>query len=162
MGRQDREEKVGEARIVKLPSFQVVGMKYHGTIEDNTIPQLWRDFHPRIPEIKGILKPQHAYGIGHNFDHAAGVFDYLAAYEVESLENIPAGMEGWHIPEKTYAVFESTLPGLSDTFRHIYQIWMPESGYRRAEGPEFELYGPSFQPEGAASRLEIYIPIEEA
>jgi predicted transcriptional regulator YdeE len=36
---------------------------------------------------------------------------------------------------------------------------LPQSGYRRAHGPEFELYGEQFNPSDSNAMLHLYIPV---
>ena len=61
-----------------------------------------------------------------------------------------------------YAVFTCTLPTIGATYEHIYGTWLPASGYRHADGPEFELYrDEEFDPEDPDSVMHIYIPIEK-
>ena len=43
-----------------------------------------------------------------------------------------------------------------------YQQWLPQSGYKRAIGPEFELYDEKFNPQDPASMLYRYVPIVSA
>lgn len=149
-----------EAKIATRPAFTVVGMLYHGKNEKNEIPQMWREFVPRESEIKHKVNPHVAYGVIGNFDESSGEFDYVAGFEVDSLADIPEGMVSWEVPEQTYAVFTCTLPTLMEAFQHAYKTWLPQSGYKRADGPEFELYDENFNPGDENSEMYIYIPIK--
>lgn len=149
-----------EPKIVTRPGFTVVGMLYHGKNEKGEIPQMWGQFIPRVDEIKHKVNPHVAYGVIGNFDESSGEFDYVAGLEVESIAGIPEGMVSWEVPEQTYAVFTCTLPTLMEAFQHAYKTWLPQSGYSRAGGPEFELYDENFDPEDESSEMYIYIPIE--
>ena len=149
-----------EAKIVSRPAFTVVGLKYHGKNEHNEIPQMWREFGPRMREIKHIVNPHVAYGVAGNYDEDSGEFDYVAGFEVDSVADMPEGMASWEVPEQTYAVFPCTLPTLHETFQYAYKTWLPQSGRQRAEGPEFELYDEKFDPEDASSEMYVYIPVK--
>jgi AraC family transcriptional regulator len=46
------------------------------------------------------------------------------------------------------------------TFHAIFNTWLPESGHRIAEGPEFEKYGKDFDPQRGTGTVEIWIPVE--
>jgi AraC family transcriptional regulator len=61
------------------------------------------------------------------------------------------------VPANTYAVFEATLPTLAETFDHIYNKWLPDSGCQQAIGPYFERYDANFSPDNPV--LSIYIPV---
>jgi AraC family transcriptional regulator len=148
-----------EPKIVTKSAFTVVGVKYRGKNEKNEIPQLWEQFGPRICEIKRLADPHVAYGVMHNYDEESGEFDYVAGFEVSSVAEVPEGMVSWEVPEQTYAVFTCTLPTLMETFEHAYKTWLPQSGYQRADSPEFELYDENFDSQDENSEMAIYIPI---
>ena len=38
---------------------------------------------------------------------------------------------------------------------------LPASGYQRAAGPEFELYGEAFNPEDSTSEFHAYVPVSK-
>ncbi len=147
--------------LTTRPAFTVIGLLYRGDNKNNEIPQLWDVLYPaRAAEITGKVQPDVAYGVEDNFDHEAGVWDYLAGYEVSPDAPVPSGLTRKQIPAQTYAVFKTTLPEISKTMDAIYQGWMPASGYRRADGPEFELYDQDFDPPAGKLGFYVYIPID--
>lgn len=148
-----------EPKIVERSAFTVAGLKYHGNNKNNEIPQLWGQFGQRAGDIKNVVNPHVAYGVMGNFDEESQEFDYIAGMEVEEGADVPQGMAHWHVPSQTYAVFTGTLPNLMETYKYIYETWLPQSGHRHTNGPEFEFYDKTFDPEDPASELEIYIPI---
>ena len=150
-----------EPEIVTRPAFTVVGMKYGGRNEKNEIPQLWEKFMPRSGEIKQRTNPN-AYGVEDNYDKKTGEFDYLAGFEVQDTSDVPEGMEIWQVPEQTYAVFPCNLKSIKQAFRQIYREWLPQSGYQRAGGPDFEFYDDSFKPDQGKLELFIYVPVRKA
>lgn len=144
-----------------LPAFTVIGLLYRGDNKKGEIPQLWDALFPdRAAEIAGKVNPHIAYGVEDNFDHEAGVWDYLAGYEVSPDAPVPSGMVRKHIPPQTYAVFAVTLPEIRQTMDAIYQQWLPHSGYKRADGPEFEYYDQDFDPSAGKLGFYVYIPVE--
>jgi AraC family transcriptional regulator len=151
-----------EPKIVTRPAFIVVGMRYRGKNEHNEIPQLWERFMPRTGEIKQRLNIATCYGVMDNYDEKTGEFDYLAGFEVQSASDVPEGMESWQVLEQTYAVFPCNLKNIRETFRQIYHDWLPQSGHRRAAGPEFEFYDEKFKPDQGTLDLYIYIPVRKA
>ena len=148
-----------EPTIVSKPAFTVVGVKYRGKNENNEIPQLWSDFDPRIGEIQHKVDEHACYGVCANADEQTHEFDYFAAFEVDSTDDIPEGMVSFEVPAATYAVFRTTLPDIGKTFDHAYHTWLPGSGYQSSGGPDLELYDEEFDPRVPASTFEIYIPI---
>lgn len=149
-----------EAKIVKREAFAVVGLMHSGKNESNEIPQMWEALGPRLSEIPHVAVPDVAYGVCDNFDEGSGTFDYLAGIQVKRASDLPEGMASWHVPGATYAVFTCTLPTLGETHARIHSGWLPDSGYRRVPGPEFELYDGNFDPRDPDSRMDIYIPVQ--
>ena len=52
------------------------------------------------------------------------------------------------------------IAAIRQTWLTIFSKWLPESGYKLAEGPEFERYGEDFNPRTGSGGVEIWIPIE--
>ncbi len=143
-------------KIEQKPGFTIVGMKYRGRNQKNEVPQLWETFIPRLAEVPNRAGLGGSYGVMDNYDEDSGEFDYIAGVEVSSAEEIPDGMVSHVVPDQIYAVFKCTLPTLHQTFRRIDQEWFPESGHKRAKGPEFEFYNEEFHID---ETLYLYIPL---
>lgn len=148
-------------QIVQRPALTLVGLKYRGKNQNNEVPQLWGQFMARFHEIDRIIDPGVCYGAQDNFDNASGEFDYLAAYEAPPDSPIPAGMERWQIDANEYAVFPTTLATIHQSYDAIYGTWLPQSGYRRAPGAEFELYDETFQADDPHSTFYLYVPLAQ-
>ncbi len=155
-----KEEAVMEPKIVHWTAFTVAGMEYKGKNENNEIKELWGVFWPRATEIKHVVWDRGSFGICRDWPEKPGL-DYLAAVEVEKVEDLPEGMTVWQIPEQTYAVFPCTLLTLHEAYRHAFEDWMPRSRYERAKGPDFEHYTAEFIAEEPGSTMYIYVPIEK-
>jgi AraC family transcriptional regulator len=148
-----------QPQIVTKPAFTVVGLRLQTTPMSPEIPQLWDQFVPRMAEIQQGVEPGVSYGLmSHSEDMSR--LDYMAGSAVETVVDLPAGMMSWTVPANTYAVFETTLATIGETFGYVYNTWLPTSGYRQAAGPYFERYPETFDPEGN-SALAIYLPIEK-
>jgi AraC family transcriptional regulator len=148
-----------QPKIVERPGFTVVGLKYRGKNENNEIPQLWQAFGPRVGEIKNMVDDHVAYGISANIDKSSGEFDYIAGFEVSTVEEIPRDMVSFEVPGGKYAVFSTTLPRIGETFDSAYHTWLPQSGYQPIGGPEFEVYDEHFDPQEPDSLFDLYIPV---
>jgi AraC family transcriptional regulator len=148
-----------EPRIVSMPAFTVVGVKYHGRNENNEIKQMWDEFGPRMGEIAHVVNQDVCYGVCANMDEQTHEFDYVAGFAVESTADMPDGMTSMEVAEATYAAFATTLPAIGQTFEKAYHTWLPQSGYQSAGGPELEVYGEEFDPRDPASSFDILIPI---
>jgi AraC family transcriptional regulator len=148
-----------DLKTVSLPSFRLVGMLYAGPIRGNSVPELWRQFAPRMAEIENPVNPEIGFGAQDHFNHAAGTFEYLAAIEVKAAGRIPHGMQSWVIPAQTYAVFPASLSIFSQDYEKAYGEALPAAGLERGDGPEFERYDEDFEPGNPTSPFALYIPI---
>jgi AraC family transcriptional regulator len=132
---------------------------------ETKIPALWGRYLSRSGEIAQRLSPADL-GVVICLDdkesksHPDELF-YLAGAEVAGDGNAPDGLTVLTIPAGEYAVF--THKGLLDkigmTMNYIYGSWLPKSGQKLREAPEFEVYDQRFIPNSEQSELDIYIPI---
>jgi AraC family transcriptional regulator len=149
-------EKTQEPTFITKPAFTVVGLRLRTKPKSPEISELWNKFVPRMGELKNVSEPYASYGV------MAGVedgLDYMAGNPVSEITELPAGMSRWDIAETTYAVFESSIPTLAETFDYIFGVWLPASEYQHGSGPLLERYGETFSPDNPA--VDIYIPIRE-
>jgi AraC family transcriptional regulator len=121
---------------------------------------MWREFGPRVSEIKEIMDHSVAYGISDGMDPDTGEFDYVAGFEVSGVQEVPEGMVHWEVPGGRYAVFRTTLPNLGETFKYVFYEWLPQSAYEHRPGPDLELYDETFNAEDPSSEFEVYVPIQ--
>ncbi|OWK45403.1 AraC family transcriptional regulator [Fimbriiglobus ruber] len=124
------------------------------------IPDQWQRFTPYLGNIPGQVG-RVAYGVCYNFDRD-GNFDYLCAVEVTNDANLPKGLTSLAMPEQRYAVFTHAghVAGIRATLAAIWNQWFPESGYKAAEAPTLERYGPEFNPQTGLGGFEIWVSIQ--
>lgn len=158
---QEQERNKMQPMIVTKPAFTVVGFKYHGKNENQEIKGVWDVFNTRVDELLAAASGiGQAYGVCSSAIEPDGSFDYLAGLEVQAIAELPEGMEQWVVPEQTYAVFPCKLATIGEAYRYAFEEWLPQSGYRRADGPDFEYYDETFDVADAAnSQLYVYVPI---
>jgi predicted transcriptional regulator YdeE len=117
----------------------------------------WQDFRALGP-LPG-QRPGTAYGVmcGAN----AGGFEYMAGVEVDSFAALPAEIGRVRVLPQHYAVFRHAGPvtGIRDTWQRILQEWLPNGSHDAAHKPDFEVYGPGFDPDTGLGGLEIWISI---
>lgn len=161
-----QEKDAMEPKIVTKPAFTVVGLPFQGYISqgpyadganNNEIGVVWDELNRRAAEIKHFTGP--AYGVCFGMPNPDEPW-YLAGFGVSEATDVPPGMMSLTVPAQKYAVFACTLGELSQTYRHISEEWQPQSGYERAEAPDFELYGEDFDPMDAQhGKMYVYWPI---
>ena len=157
---RNKESDLMNVEIKTVPAFTAAGMMYRGKNENQEIPAMWEKINTRWDEFSRPSSKEVCYGLCGDMEED-GSFSYLAGVEVDRVEDLPADMESWEVPENTYAVFPCTLAEIHQTYEYAHSKWMPENGYKRADGPDYEYYDMSFDPAVPDSILYIYIPIKK-
>jgi AraC family transcriptional regulator len=130
----------------------------------NDIGQLWENFTPRIRDIHGRVGTA-TYGICSQPEEPPcdpDRFTYIAAIEVDSLDDIPERMTGIELPAREYAIFAydgGVSPELPRTMQAIFGEWLPSSEFE-LDGADFEYYDDEFDPQSGTGRFYIYVPIK--
>ena len=125
------------------------------------IPSQWHRFHHAVANIPERIG-QVAYGVCCNGDDA-GNFDYIAGVEVPDFSDLPREFSRVRIPEQKYAVFthRDHVSTIRRTINTIWNEWLPASGLKAADAPNFERYDQNFDPVSGDGGLEIWIPVRD-
>jgi AraC family transcriptional regulator len=125
------------------------------------IPGQWQRFQQAEPDIPGRVG-RVAYGVCCNGDDA-GNFDYIAGVEVSNFSDLPREFAKVRIPEQRYAVFshKDHISTIRRTVNTIWNAWLPASGLKAADAPNFERYGENFDPVTGNGGLEIWVPVKD-
>jgi AraC family transcriptional regulator len=150
-------------RFVTAKPLLVAGLGERITHENSGagIPNLWQRFHHEVASFPGRIGPV-AYGVCCNGDDA-GNFDYIAGVEVTDFSDLPREFSRVRIPEQRYAVFTHSdhISSIRRTVNTIWNQWLPASGLKAADAPNFERYGEKFDPATGNGGLEIWVPVRE-
>jgi len=124
------------------------------------IPMQWQRFGPFIDAIPSRIGGM-AYGVCCDFDET-GQFDYVAGVAVPSLTGLPPELSSVRILPQRYLVFSHRghVSGIHATWQAIMNRWLPESGLRMANGPNFERYSEDFDANTGLGDVEIWVPVE--
>jgi AraC family transcriptional regulator len=125
------------------------------------IPGQWQRFHQSVANIPGRIGKV-AYGVCCNGDDA-GNFDYVAGVEVSDFSDLPREFASVRVPEQKYAVFthRDHISTIRRTVNTIWNQWLPASGLKAADAPNFERYDENFDPLTGNGGLEIWIPVRD-
>lgn len=155
-------------RITTINSKKLLGKKISMSFANNKTGELWKDFAPKIKNIKHKIN-EDLYSVeiynDVNFFNSFNPhqdFEKWAAVEVENFENIPENMEELIIPKGDYAVFHyiGKPSEARETFLYIYGEWLPNSNYKLDDRPYFALMGENYRGEDPNSEEEFWIPIK--
>jgi AraC family transcriptional regulator len=150
------------------PRFQtgkpllVAGLGERYTWESGAaIPGQWQRFQQSVANFPGRIGPV-AYGVCCNGDDA-GNYDYIAGVEVADFSDLPREFSRVRIPEQRYAVFShgDHISTIRRTINTIWNHWLPASGLKAADAPNFERYGENFDSLSGNGGFEIWVPIKE-
>ena len=125
------------------------------------IPGQWQRFHQSVDSIPARVGKV-AYGVCCNGDDS-GNFDYIAGVEVADFSDLPRDFAHVRIPAQKYAVFTHAehISTIRRTVNTIWNHWLPASGMKAADAPNFERYDEKFDPSTGNGGLEIWIPVRE-
>ena len=125
------------------------------------IPNQWQRFHRKVGDIPDRVG-QVAYGVCCNGDDS-GNFDYIAGVEVSDFSDLPREFSRVRIPEQRYAVFthRDHISTIRRTVNTIWNHWLPASGLKAADAPNFERYDTNFDPLTGNGGLEIWVPVKQ-
>jgi AraC family transcriptional regulator len=136
-----------------------LGERYDGQTSAG-IPALWQKFAPHIGHVPGEVGDI-TYGVMCN-PGAKGAFDYIAAVEVERADGLPKEFQAVKLKPQKYAVFSHRghISTLRSTMNAIWNQWLPASGMTAVEAPDFERYGPEFNPRTGEGGVEVWLPVK--
>lgn len=149
-------------RIETGPAMLLAGVRRSHAFAGaaDTIPAQWRDLAARLP-LPG-QRGSVTYGAVCGSDPAAGTLEYLAGVQVDGFEALPPEIGRMRVPEQRYAVFihRDGAAALRAAWDAIWQRWLPASGWRPADSPDFERYDPArFDPATGRGEIEIWFPV---
>jgi len=138
-----------------------IGERYNWESGGPAIPGQWQRFNQSVENIPGRVG-QVAYGVCCNADDA-GNFDYIAGVEVTDFSDLPREFAHVRIPEQKYAVFThgDHISTIRRTINTIWNHWLPSSGLKVADAPNFERYDTNFDPLSGNGGPEIWVPVKE-
>lgn len=147
--------------------FKIVGVERYTGVGISAIQEAWEEFGRRSREILHKREPIAVYGFedySRDFVMNAGEFPkfyYIAALEVDSLSDIPAGMVGKEVPAANYATFryQGPVAGISTFFRYIYDEWLPASGYKLDPNINGDFERPQPHGDNGEADEEIWLPV---
>lgn len=150
-------------RLEKSPFKLIAGLGGRFTQDSiEGIPDLWIALMTHVDKIPDRAG-DHFYGVCCNADGKGG-FEYIAGVEILKLDDLPQFYRWIELPELEYAVFEHRggLDSLKQTYQAISNDWLPQSGRKAADAPEFERYSEDYDPQAGIGVLEVWLALEKS
>lgn len=138
--------------------FAGIRRKYSFAEVASGIPGQWAEFERLWPLPKQVGST--TYGALCGGDPATQTMEYMCAAEVESFEALPKELGRMRVPPVRYAVFlhEGNVAGIRQTWQRIFE-WLPTSGLRSANTPDFERYDERFDAATGEGGVEIWLGV---
>jgi AraC family transcriptional regulator len=157
-----------QPEIITLPKIQLAGFPtfFKETDDGRIIGELWVKFLKEMPRLTNRIVPERYYQVQYwSANEELGGWFFLIAVEVGDMENIPPLFSAKLITSARYLRFvHRGLPNrVGDTYKYIYNQWLPNTDYRLPHPFNFELCGDRYKgPDNEDSESDIFIPIGEA
>jgi len=126
------------------------------------IPRQWHDF-LELGKLPGQVGTT-AYGAICGGDPKKQTMEYMVAVEVQSFDAIAKDLGRMRVPAVRYAVFrhEGNVATIRDTWKQIFEVWLPRSGMQSAQTPDFEVYDERFDGATGEGGVEIWLGVKAA
>ena len=151
---------LAEPRIERGRVLLIAGLnqRYSYDSRGAGIPAQWQRFVPHLGSVHGQVGAT-TFGVCCNDDQSG--IDYLCGVEVADFSSLPEGFARIRLAEQQYAVFvhRDHISSIRSTIQAIWSEWLPESGYRVADAPDFERYGEAFDPQMGTGEVELWLPL---
>ena len=150
------------ARFVDHPGMLFTGIRrvHAYSTASQGIPEQWREFQAQVPTIRGRVGAD-TYGVMCANFEATQSFEYMTAVQVDAFDADAAALGRMRVKPQHYAVF--THPGhvseIHRTWMAIWSDWIPRSGMRAVDAPEFEVYSKEFDPAVGRGGIEIWCAV---
>lgn len=148
-----------------INNFKIIGIAVETTNKDNQsmtdLNNLWQRFYSdnvaaQIPN--KLSNDVYSIYTDYTSDHN-GNYTSIIGLQVNSLENIPAGMVGREFRGGNYQVFTAKGKLPEAVIATWKQIWQKDSALNRCYSTDFEIYTDKSQ-QGDNSEVDIYIAVK--
>ena len=161
------EINLNQSRIEMLPPKLLVGKSLEMSPTDDRTAELWGAFMPfrkTVPHRLGthFMSMQVYPTDGASKITPATVFQKWAVVEVSKVGVLPEGMVSYDLLGGKYAVFVHNGPAsaFAETMKHIFQVWLPSSGFQIDSREHFELLEEGYSPTDPEASEEVWVPIK--
>ncbi|MCL2620504.1 MAG: GyrI-like domain-containing protein [Defluviitaleaceae bacterium] len=154
-----------DIRVVKVDTMNMAGyllkVDMVDVMNDNPIPKFWgeimsSDRYGQLQKLKGRCKAEYGVCIMHEGNKS---MDYVVAVALEDDTDVPEGLYKCQIPAGEYAVAETTMAGIGQTWAGLDK-WTSDNGYHTDRNTSFEFYDERMaNPDPDKKTFDIYVPI---
>jgi AraC family transcriptional regulator len=153
-----REPPVEEASA----PFRLAGWSLRVSAETDAVGRLWQRFLARAATVPGAATPPRFRQLASWVDDGDDGIDIMAGVEVADISSLPVDLVGKHVPGCDCLVFthRGSVAGIGDSYRSIYERWLPACDRRPSLPFNFERYpAGAGDPYDASYTFEICVPV---
>lgn len=157
-------------QIVNTITRYITGIRFETDVYENNIIEMWDLFNEILLKLDYDLSYCKRYSIFESIESCSvDTFNVgskaTAVIGVELPQNydIPENMQLKRLVSSRYAKFThiGTASSLIETYRYVWGVWFPKSGFEIASQDDFECYTERFLgPDNPNSEIDIYFPIK--
>ena len=156
--------KLGPVRYEQGRPMLLAGIRRKHTFASMSrdIPRQWDEF-VKLGQLPGQVGTT-AYGAICGGDPKTQSMEYMCAVEVEGFDAVPKDLGRMRVPAVRYAVFlhEGNVATIQQTWKQIFEAWLPSSGMQSAQTPDFEVYDQRFDGATGEGGVEIWLGVKPA
>lgn len=149
-----------ETCIIEISGFYIGGIVLEKNVNNHTISKHWNQFYDEL--IKLSIDPHTKKCFGYESLDQDNEPYYIAAVEVNSLEDLPKGWIGKYIPPHKYAAIplDNVIENIPFAMEEIYRNELPALHVKPALNFSLEYYDEDFTANEPTHMLQYLIPIE--
>lgn len=156
--------------IVTVRPMRVAGLSFSMSIADNPSIAMWDKLNARLAALPDVPPAVSRYGFYGAEDECRETTFHESSEATAFIgvawgdRPVPEGMRAKAFAGGRYARFihRGSVATLLATYRYIWGVWFPQSGYALADREDFECYTDQFLgPFDSDSAIEIYFPVQE-
>jgi AraC family transcriptional regulator len=144
-------------------TFSLVGWSLRVSEETDAVGRLWTRFLARARSIPGISDPPRFNQLAWWSEDAEESIEIMTGVRVDSLAEVPIDLVGKTVPACSCLVFthRGSMARVGESYRAIYQDWLPRLDLRPALPFNFERYpGGATDPYSDGYVMEICVPLK--
>lgn len=149
-----------KSKIVHMPGFWIAGIPIESNVNNHAIQKLWNVFNDQLTEQSINHEKAKCYGyesINKNNEHY-----YIAAIEMDRINDVPVSWVRKYIPPNKYVVFylDNIIENIPFAIEEIYKYELTRLNVKPALDFSIEVYAENFIANERSYLLEFVIPIE--
>ncbi len=168
---EGKPQTLPRAKIIDLKPMQLVGFVTAMTLNQGKTQEVWEAFMRRregdaLPLNRDVIVLNHYANYTRRFADDTP-FDQWVTVEVSPNPNqasptLPAGMQAYPLQGGKYARFNNrgSASDVQDLIEAILNNWFPQSGYKLANRPHFQMFPAGYRQGDPETLPTIWLPID--